>query len=89
MRNWMVDLREAKRKTIEDMAIICKCSRKLLHIVECGSITHPKIAADIARAYGMTTDQYNMLVDERHKAKAIPVFREPRKHFSLYSGGAL
>ena len=87
MRKWMVDMRNAQCKDLEEMAIECDCSRQMLYIIECGSITHPKIAATVARAYGMTTEQYNTLVAERHRASVIPVFKEPRKKHALYSGG--
>ena len=87
MRKWMVDMRNAQNKDLEQMAIECDCSRQMLYIIECGSITHPQIAAAVARAYGMTTEQYNTLVSERHRAAVIPVFKEPRKPRNWYSGG--
>lgn len=86
-RNWMIEMREGKGLTLQEMAIRCDCSQKLLHIVECGSPTRPDIASNIARAYGMDVHQYNMLVVERHRARVIPKRKPaPRDHgISIYS----
>lgn len=72
MREWMVDMRQKKGLSLRAMSALCDCSRTLLYIVECGGITHPDIASDIARAYGMDVHQYNMLVSESKQARVIP-----------------
>ena len=84
-RQWMIDLREAKNFTLQQMAMLCECSIKLLHYVESGSFTHPDIASNIARAYGMNVHQYNMLVDEKHRARMIPPRKPaPKNNFRFF-----
>ena len=81
-REWMIALREAKGLPLETMAKKCRCSTRLLYMVECGSLTHPDIASDIARAYDMTVHQFNKLVAERHRAFVIPARKaEPKCNF--------
>ena len=89
-RKWMIEMRKAKGMNLQQMAEKCECSLRLLYIVECGSLTHPDIASNIARAYGMDVSQYNKLVAERHQAKVIPKYKPPRKGkgISIYSYGA-
>ena len=57
MRDWMVDLREARGLTLNDAAKSAGCSLGLLSIVERGWTTLPSIALDIARVYGMSRGQ--------------------------------
>lgn len=91
MRKWMVEIREKRGLSLRQMSTICDCSRTLLYIVECGGITHPDIASDIARAYGMNVQQYNQLVSEDHQAKVIPKHRpkpvNDGKSVLCYGGG--
>lgn len=91
MRDWMVRMREKKGLSLREMARICDCSRTLLYIVECGGITHPDIASDIARAYGMRVNQYNQLVATERKAKVIPAHKpkpvDDGKSILCYGGG--
>lgn len=87
MRKWMVDMRQKKGLSLRAMSVLCDCSRTLLYIVECGGITHPDIASDIARAYGMDVHQYNMLVAENRRARVIPKHRPKpvdNSRFSLW-----
>ena len=87
MRDWMIALRREKQMSLRAMAVKVDCSRNLLYIVECGGITHPDIASDIARAYGMDVYQYNMIVAERHRARVIPKHKPKPKGngLSIYS----
>lgn len=91
MRKWMIEMREEKGFSLRKMSVLCDCSRTLLYIVECGGITHPDIASDIARAYGMNVHQYNQLVSEERRAKVIPKHRpkpaSDGKSILCYGGG--
>lgn len=88
-RNWMIKIREDRGLSLRGMAILCDCSVTPLYKVECGSITHPDIASDIARAYGVDVNHYNMLVADCHRAKEIPKHKpKPVDHgLSIYSYG--
>lgn len=77
-RKWMREMREKLGVTREQMAQLCKCSDRLLEIMEDhNAITQPKIAARIARKYGMDVHQYNQLVHPSRKARVLPAWREP------------
>ena len=56
------------------MAEKCGCSEYLIELLEDGDseITHPKIAAWIAKEYGLNLNEYNQLVHSSHKAKKLP-----------------
>lgn len=72
-RENMIKKREAKGLTIKQMARKCCCSPLLLQKLENGDwITHPRIAARIAAAYGMGVRAYNEIVHSSHKAKQLP-----------------
>ena len=71
-REKMIAYREKRGYTINEMSAKCKCSVKLLEIVEHGGITHPDIAADIARAYKLSVKDYNTLVSEKNRVDKIP-----------------
>lgn len=55
----MIAFRESCGFELETMAKICKCSPKLLAMLEANDaeVTHPKIARRIARAYRLTDEQ--------------------------------
>lgn len=77
-RKWMRKMREALGIEREKMAVACKCSDKLLEIMEeHGAITLPGIACRIARRYGMDVHQYNTLVHPDKKARVLPAWKEP------------
>ena len=77
MKDFMITKREAKNMTRGQMAKRCGCSEYLIELLEEGDreITHPKIAAWIAKEYGLELDEYNRLVHESHKAKKLPKAR--------------
>lgn len=58
-REYMIAFRESCGFELETMAKICKCSPKLLGMLEADDteVTHPKIARRIARAYRLTDEQ--------------------------------
>lgn len=73
MRAWMINMREARGRTIDMAAKFCGCSVRLLRMIEeDDTITHPDIAARIANVYGMSVGQYNRLVHKKHRAKVLP-----------------
>ena len=75
----MIDMRKAKGLTRQRMAVLSECSEDLIYQVEKGTPTHPDIASNIARAYGMNIEQYNQIVPEKHRANAIPKYKPPRR----------
>lgn len=87
-RQWMIDMRNALGLSREKMARACKCSEKLLQIIEdFSAITQPKIAARIARMYGMDVHQYNLLVHPERRARVLPAWRDPPRNTGFtYTG---
>ena len=78
MRQWLIDKRKARGLTRARMASKCLCSIRLLEILELeDGITHPGIAAWVAQEYRLTLDEYNLLVHETKRAKAIPAAEAP------------
>lgn len=84
MKDFMVVKREEKNLTRGEMAKRCGCSEYLIELLEEGDreITHPKIAAWIAKEYGLTVDEYNQLVHRSHKTQKLPKARP----WAIYSG---
>lgn len=78
MKEFMIEKRKAKGLTVKQMAIRCECSEALLWPLEVDDnwITHPLIAAKIAKEYGLNVDEYNRLVHESHRAEKLP---QPKK----------
>lgn len=73
MNEFMIDKRKALGLDIQTMAQRCRCSKNLLYMLEEGyDITHPEIAARIAKEYGLTVTEYNKIVHESHRAKRLP-----------------
>lgn len=89
-RKWMVKMRTKLRLTREQMARACECTAYLLEMLEeHGAITHPNIAARIARRYGMDISQYNDLVHESHAARVVPAYTaKPNDIHFTWSGYA-
>lgn len=79
LRQRMQEFRRSEKMTISQMAKVCKCSEGLLRMVESGEVTHPNIAARIARAYMLDVDGYNELIPKEHRAKDIPKLRPSMK----------
>lgn len=73
-KQFMITKRCLQLATQRDMAIRVGCSVKLIEALENGeySITHPIIAAKIAKEYGLTVSEYNQLVHESHRATRLP-----------------
>lgn len=79
-REYMIEFREKQGLNIQSMAKKCKISRTLLLMLE-GSdqeVTHPNIAARVARAYKMTKQQKESLIPE-HYRESSPNY-EPDKY---------
>lgn len=77
-RDWLIEIRRKLGISREGMAKACKCSPYLIEIIEDGgAITHPHIAARIARRYGLPVERYNELVHPDHAARVVPKWREP------------
>ena len=73
MREKLIRKREKKGLTVEEMAKRCHCSPRLIRgIEEEDWITHPKIAAWIAKEYGLGIRAYNELVHESRRAEKLP-----------------
>lgn len=79
MRTALIKKREAKHLTRVQMAKKCHCSERLIVGVEEDDwITHPQIAARMAKEYGFGIRTYNQLVHEDRQAKAVPeIEKEP------------
>lgn len=79
MKEFLIQKRKAKGLTVRQMAVRCECSEALLWPLEVDDnwITHPLIAARIAKEYGLNVDEYNRLVHESHRAEKLP---KPPKH---------
>ncbi len=78
MKEFLTNKRNALGLDIEEMAKRCECSKRLLYMLEDGgNITHPEIAARIAKEYGLSLKEYNALVHEKHRAMRVP---NPKKH---------
>lgn len=79
MRQWLIDLREAKGVDRRKMAEKCECTYTMLLIMEENdAVTHPRIAARIADEYGITdVEKFNELIPRYRRVKAIPK-REPK-----------
>ena len=74
MKEFMVRKREALGLTLQQMAQKCDCSMGILSLLEEGDqdITHPYIASRVAKEYGLSVDEYNRLVHEKHRASKLP-----------------
>lgn len=78
MRQWLIDKRKALGLSRKAMGRECKCSERLLEILELDDgITHPGIAAWVAFRYGLTVEQFNMLVSEGRQVQELPPPKEP------------
>lgn len=78
MRDWMKTLREAKGLTLNQAAKQAKCTVGLLREIEEREwITHPDIAGRIASVYGMTLEEYNMLIAKERALDALPEWVDP------------
>lgn len=71
---FMIEKRCLQFATQREMAKRVGCSLKLIEHLENGdySITHPVIAAKIAKEYGLDVSEYNQLVHESHRATRLP-----------------
>lgn len=86
MKTFMIEKRKALKCTLVEMAKRCDCSWRLLEALESGEfdITHPAIAARIAKEYVLTVDEYNQLVHESHHAEKLPKPVPKVKYASTY-----
>ncbi|MBE5791643.1 MAG: helix-turn-helix domain-containing protein [Clostridiales bacterium] len=85
MKDFMIEKREALGLTVCEMAGKCLCSRTLLEMLEESDrhITHPHIAARIAKAYGLSVDEYNRLVSAKHRTNKLPKAKKPPTESNL------
>lgn len=73
MRKELIRMREAKGLTQGQMATMCECSLRLIRgIEEDDWITHPKIAAVLAKGYGFGIEMFNQLVSEDKREETLP-----------------
>lgn len=80
MREDLIRKREAKGLTQAEMAKKCRCSERLIiGIEEEDWITHPEIAAWLAKGYGFGIRTYNQLVHKDRQKKKLPEPKEPPK----------
>lgn len=75
---------EKRTCSISEMAKQCKCSFGLLRMLEEDdkSITHPNIAARIAKEYGLNLDEYNSLVYADYRGDSIPIAKNPPNEYN-------
>lgn len=81
----MIEKRKALDLDVQEMAQRCECSKALLYLLEDGDgeVTHPEIAARIAKQYGLTVAEYNQIVHESHHVDKLPKPKK-RKNKGLY-----
>ena len=78
MRENLIRKREAKQLTQKKMAMLCKCSERLIvGIEEEDWITHPHIASRMAKIYGFGIRAFNQLVHEDRRVKELPAPVDP------------
>lgn len=76
-RTWLIESREKMKLDRREFGRICRCSEYLIAWLENGiTVTHPNIAARIVRVVGGNVEQYNELVAECHRKKAVPRVRK-------------
>lgn len=68
-REYMIAFREKRGWNLEEAAKKCKISRTLLGMLEASEqeVTHPKIAAQVAKVYKMTREQRESLMPEHYR----------------------
>lgn len=78
MHDFMIYKREELGLTRQEMAKQCECSPYLLELLEEGEneITHPQVAARIAREYDLTVDEYHQLVHPKRRHGKIPKIKQ-------------
>lgn len=78
MHDFMIYKREELGLTRQEMAKQCECSPYLLELLEEGEneITHPQVAARIAREYGLSVDEYQQLVHPKRRTGKIPKIKK-------------
>ena len=82
---WIQEYREAHGMELDDFAravnrhgrgmtprLICTVTDELIHLLEIGGVTHPKIANAIAECCGATVEQRDMIVSQSHKGEWEP-----------------
>lgn len=78
MREALIKKREKLGLTQAQMARKCRCTERLIVGVEEDDwITHPKIAAWLAKGYGFGIRMFNQLVHESRREKVLPEPVEP------------
>ena len=79
-RTWLTEGRMKLGMDRQEFAAMCGCSEMLIGWLEDGTtITHPLIAAVIVRAIGGTVAQYNEIVHQDRRAKAVPKVKMPKR----------
>lgn len=68
-RKYMIEWREKRRLTIKVMAQAAKVTEYTLECIELDDnyVTHPNIAARIAKAYKLTQKQYLSMIPENYR----------------------
>lgn len=78
-RDYMALYRAQNGLAVRDMAIKCKVSQRLIHILEndAEQVTHPQIAKRIGKAYKLNAQQVEGLMPEIHR-KSSPNYDPTR-----------
>ena len=68
-REYMIAYRDRRGWTLQDAAKKCKISRTLLGMLEASDqeVTHPKIAAQVAKVYKLTKAQMESMMPEHYR----------------------
>ena len=77
--SWIREYREAHGLELDEFArevnksaeLVCTITDQLIHILEIGGVTHPRIANAIAEYCGATAKQRDMIVNEMHKGEYV------------------
>lgn len=82
-REYMIEYREAREISLQDMAQKLKISKTLLWWLESSDqeVTHPNIAERVGKAYNLTPEQVESMMPENHR-KSSPnynpdMYKEP------------
>ena len=66
-----MELDEFAREVNKSAELVCTITDQLIHILEIGGVTHPRIANAIAEYCGATAEQRDMIVNEMHKGEYV------------------
>ena len=79
-----MELDEFAREVNKSAELVCTITDNLIHILEIGGITHPRIADARAKYCGATAEQRDLIVHDDHKGEYV----QERVWFNNATNGA-